>query len=241
MSDICAALLASPFDDEGSDVAYGDELRSVKDRNLLYMRGPEGFVDVTDEWGASLPAWTWNARFADLDNDGWQDLYLAQGTRLRPNSSSAIYYRNERGDGFTDATSSSGLEDHNPTGASLSLDFDLDGDLDVLTSPFLLTPVLWRNDAPTGRGFEIALEDRRSDNRLGVGARIEIRASDGRVQAREIKASGGYISHDAPVARFGLGDWRSVASLMVRWPDGEMQELGRLRLGAGRYTVVRTE
>ena len=56
---------------------------------------------------------------------------------------------------------------------------------------------------------------------------------------REIKASGGNQSHDLLVARFGLGDWGSVASMTVRWPDGDKTDLmGPLK--PGRYRVVRT-
>jgi hypothetical protein len=57
---------------------------------------------------------------------------------------------------------------------------------------------------------------------------------------REIKASGGYGSHDMPIARFGLGDWDRVASITVVWPGGERQVLRGLSLRGGRYTVTRS-
>ena len=66
-----------------------------------------------------------------------------------------------------------------------------------------------------------------------------MRAADGRRQMREIKASGGNQSHDLLVARFGLGDWGSVASMTVRWPDGDKTDLAG-PLKPGRYRVVRT-
>ena len=118
-------------------------------------------------------------------------------------------------------------------------DFDLDGDLDIITHPFQLTPVLWRNDAPKGAGFEVALDDRRSHNRYGIGARVEIRSPDGRRQVREIKGSGGYASYDAPAAFFGLGDWPGVASIKVLWPDGESSVVEGAAFGSARYTLVR--
>src|SRR5204863_9503122 len=118
-------------------------------------------------------------------------------------------------------------------------DYDLDGDLDIITSPFALAPAVWRNDAPAGAGFEVRLDDRRTANRFGVGARVEILAPDGRRQMRDVKASGGNQSHDLLVARFGLGDWGSVASMAVCWPDGETSELAG-PLKPGRYRLVRT-
>ena len=239
LHDVCGTIALSELDNEQSDVTYADELPSVKHTNLLYAPDGKGFRDATEQWHAGFGGWTWNARFADLDNDTFQDLYIAQGSRLRPGSVSATFYRNQRGTTFTDETKSFGLEDHVPTGSYIYVDFDGDGDLDIITHPFQLTPVVWRNDAPKGPGFQLALDDRRSANRYGVGARIEIHAPDGKLQVREIKGSGGYASFDAPVAFFGLGDWPSVASIKVAWPGGDASVLDGLALTSGRYTLTR--
>ena len=239
MRDICTAIEASPMDHERSDETHPGEMPQVKQTNLLYRAGDGGFEDVTSQWKAGLGGWTWNARFADLDNDGWQDLFITQGTRLRPNSPSAAYYRNKAGAGFEEIARASGLEDHNPTGAALFIDYDLDGDLDVITYPFLLTPVVWRNDRPAAAGLEIALDDRRTANRSAIGARVELRSADGAMQVREIRASGGYQSQNAPVAGFGLGQWPAVTRLRATWPDGTSSEFRELDLGGGRYTIVR--
>jgi hypothetical protein len=227
------------MDNEESDATYADEMPSVKHTNLLFAPEANGYKDITSAWHAGFGGWTWNAKFADLDNDTWQDLYVAQGSRLRPGSVSATFYRNQHGTTFTEETKKFGLEDHVPTGAYLYIDFDNDGDLDIITHPFQLTPVVWRNDAPKGPGFQLALDDRRSPNRNAIGARIEIRAPDGRLQVREIKGSGGYASSDVPVAFFGLGDWPSVASIRVRWPGGESSTVDGLALASGSYTLVR--
>ncbi|MBI4382087.1 MAG: VCBS repeat-containing protein [candidate division NC10 bacterium] len=239
MHDVCGTIALSEMDNEESEVTYADELPSVKHTNLLFTPEGKGFRDVTGDWHAAFGGWTWNAKFADLDNDTWQDLYVAQGSRLRPGSVSATFYHNRYGRTFEEATKRFGLEDHVPTGAYLYLDYDLDGDLDIITYPFQLTPVLWRNDSPKGPGFQLVLDDRRSPNRYGIGARIEIRAPDGRLQVREIKASGGYASFDAPLAFFGLGNWPAVASIKVVWPDGDSSALEGLALAGGRYTLVR--
>jgi hypothetical protein len=46
---------------------------------LLRNKGDGTFEDVTEKAGANPPGWFWGAAFADFDNDGWQDLYLANG------------------------------------------------------------------------------------------------------------------------------------------------------------------
>jgi hypothetical protein len=227
------------MDHEESDVTYADELPSLKHTNLLFAPGPAGFRDATSDWKVGFGGWTWNAKFADLDNDTWQDLYVAQGSRLRPGSVSATFYRNEQGKGFKEVTKALGLEDHVPTGSYLYIDYDGDGDLDIITHPFQLTPVVWRNDSPKGPGFQLALEDRRFPNHQAIGARVEIRAPDGRLQVREVKGSGGYASSDAPVAFFGLGNWPSVASIKVTWPNGDTSSLEKLTLTPGSYTLAR--
>jgi hypothetical protein len=240
MKDVCGTIALSPMDHETSDVTYADEIPSVKHTNLLYAPGGKTFRDVTSQWHAGFGGWSWNARFADLDNDGFQDLYVAQGSRLRPGSVSATFYRNDQGKTFKEETRRFGLEDHVPTGSYVYVDVDNDGDLDLITHPFQLTPVLWRNDAPRGSGLALSLDDRTSPNRRAVGARIEIRAPDGRLQTREIKGSGGYESFDPLQGFFGLGDWPSVQSIKVTWPDGSTSSLSGLKLTSGRYTLVRT-
>ena len=239
MKDVCGTIALSPMDHETSDVTYADEIPSLKHTNLLYAPGGKTFRDITTQWHAGFGGWSWNARFADLDNDGWQDLYVAQGSRLRPGSVSATFYRNDRGKGFKEETRRFGLEDHVPTGSYVYMDVDDDGDLDLITHPFQLTSVLWRNDAPRGKGLALSLEDRTSPNRGAVGARVEIRAPDGRLQVRDIKGSGGYESFNPPQGFFGLGDWPSVQSIRVTWPDGSSSALSGLTLTSGRYTLVR--
>lgn len=239
LHDVCATVALSEIDNDESDIVYADEIPSIKHDNLLYAPDGKGFRDVTAQWGAAFGGWTWNAKFADLDNDTWQDLYVAQGSRLRRDSVSAIFYHNQEGRTFREETKSFGFEDHVPTGAYLYLDYDRDGDLDVITGPFQLTPVVMRNDSPRGPGFEIELDDRRSANRYGIGARVEIRAPDGRLQVRDIKASGGYQSFDPPLAFFGLGNWPAVASIKVVWPDGDVLLVPNMTLSPGRYGLVR--
>ncbi len=238
MHDVCAAMAESPIDMNSSHKVLTDEIPSIGHTNILFHRDGNGYKDVTKQWNVGYGGWTWNAKFADLDNDGWQDLFIAQGTRLRLYNPSNVYYRNKSGTSFEERTKEAGLEDHMPTAASLFIDYDGDGSLDLITYPFQLTPVAWRNDGAKAPALEVRLEDQRTANTFAVGARVDVKAADGRRQMREIKASGGNQSHDLLVARFGLGDWGSVASMTVRWPDGETNELNG-PLKPGRYRLVR--
>jgi len=238
LRDVCDAMARSPMDYNQSHKVYTDELPSVAHHNLMFAADGKRWSDATDRWKAGYGGWSWNSRFADVDNDGFQDLFIVQGTRLRLYNPSNVLYRNQRGAKMEEVTRAAGLEDHLPTAASLFLDYDEDGDLDIVTYPFQLTPVLWRNEKPAGAGFEVRLDDQRTANRYGVGAKVQIHSADGRLQMREIKASGGHQSHDLLVARFGLGEWKEVTSVDVVWPDGNTSEItGAFQ--SGRYRLVR--
>ena len=70
------------------------------------------------------------------------------------------------------------------------------------------------------RSLAVSLNDGKG-NRSGIGAKVFIRMAGGTgQQMREIKASGGYMSFDAPVAHFGLGQTDHVEEIRVRWRDG---------------------
>ncbi len=206
----------------------------------MFASDGKRWSDTTDQWKAGYGGWSWNAKFADVDNDGWQDLFIVQGTRLRLYNPSNVLLPQPR------RTAAGGGDPRQRVSRTMcrrlrrcSSICNQDGDLDILTFPFQLTPVLWRNERPAGPGFEVRLDDQRTANRYGVGARVEIRSADGRLQVRDVKASGGHQSHDLLVARFGLGDWKGVSSIQVTWPDGESTELRADALGPGRYRVVR--
>ena len=127
------------------------------DTNLLYHNQGDGtFQDVSAASGIAKVTgrYPMTAAAADLDGDGWPDLYVAC------DSTSAIFYRNNRDGTFTDVALESGAgysEYGNPqAGMGLAVgDYDGDGRLDLLKTHFADDiPALYRN---LGRGqFEDA-------------------------------------------------------------------------------------
>ena len=165
---------------------------------------------------------------------------MAQGSRLRASSPYSPVYHNRGGAGFADVTQDWGLRDHRPVGAYLYLDYDLDGDLDILSYPFQLSPVLWENRAG-GESMVVTAIDATSANREAIGAGLIVHTEDGRSMARSLRASGGYQSHDRVRAHVGLGSSGRPASLEWRWPDGESTRLTAEGLLPGRYRMIRVE
>ncbi|RMD65044.1 MAG: hypothetical protein D6826_00995, partial [Alphaproteobacteria bacterium] len=169
--------------------------------NVLLDPAEDGkFVDRAVDLGIAVTGWSWNAKFADLDNDEWQDLYVANGMYPRAEQESNFFFRNQGGGTFVDRTEDSGLEDFRATGAYSYVDFDGDGDLDIISLPVQGAVRVFRNAAAGGNSLMVALRDERG-NRFGIGSKVIVRYADGiRAQIREIQAGGGFISFDAPVA-----------------------------------------
>ncbi len=216
-----------------------DELPQDGDRNVLLVQEADGhFTNRAAEMGVDIAGWTWNAKFADLDNDEWQDLYVVNGYYSLNLRESNMFFRNLAGRQFEDATVEAGLTDSLATGAYVYVDFDHDGDLDIVTLPFDGPVRVFRNRLARGQAIVIELRDG-IGNRFGVGSKILIHYSRDRHQIREIKASGGFLSFDPMVAHFGMGEHRRVDRIEIRWSTGEQTELrGPFPVGA-RYRITR--
>ena len=137
------------YDNDGFD----DLFVSYWGRNVLYRNNGDGtFTDVSDASGVSRVTgrYSMTAAAADLDGDGWIDIYVAT------DSTAAILYRNNRDGTFTDVALPSGAaynEMGSPqAGMGLALgDVDADGALDILKTHFADDiPALYRN---RGRGL----------------------------------------------------------------------------------------
>jgi enediyne biosynthesis protein E4 len=100
--------------------------RSVLYRNL----GNGKFQDVTDRAGVAHPTWPMGVCTADVDGDGWQDIYVTGFARN-------TYYHNN-GDGtFTDIADQAGVAGGRWSMGCGFADYDRDGDLDLFVSRYV--------------------------------------------------------------------------------------------------------
>ncbi|MGH0032349.1 MAG: FG-GAP-like repeat-containing protein [Myxococcota bacterium] len=214
-------------------------IRQLRNRNVLLVRGADGrYEDRAKALGVVRGGWSWTARFADVDNDQWQDLYIANGFYASKRRESNYFYRNRQGQGFDDETATSGLESYLTAGAYVYVDFDLDGDLDIVTATFDGPLWVYRNQTRDGHAVVFELADARG-NHFGVGSRVRIAYGDGLSQLRELKTGGGYVSSDAPRVHFGLGPHARVDEVEVRWPTGEATRLRGPFEAGHRYRIRR--
>ena len=223
-----------PVTQEDKNKSIPQILRS----NVLLERGSEDvFTDVAEAQKLDVGGWSWDTKFGDFDNDGWQDVYIVNGTWV-PNevSPSNLFFRNDGQGGFHEQSGPFGLEDYLMTATASQFDMDSDGDLDILTYPVNGPMVMFTNNNQTGYAITLRLRDFRG-NHYAVGALVEIETANG-TQSREVQLGGGFMSFDALDVHFGLGDIEDIQSVSVRWPDGITDEFGPLKSGA-IYTVTR--
>lgn len=185
-----------------------DTIPLARRRNVLLIRQSDGtMVDFAEKYKLDLSGWAWNAKFADLDNDGWQDVYVANGTWRRDNTiESNLFFRNIQGKIFA-PDNTVGLVDNLVVNSFVYIDIENDGDLDIISLPLNSQPKVFVNHY-AGKNSSVTFEVLdRDGNNFGVGSKVFISTnSTGQYdQMREIKASGGFHSFDMPRAHFGLG------------------------------------
>lgn len=195
-----------------------------RDGNYVYRSDGKGLVDInrdTPNAFAHPGGWTWNAKFADLDNDGWQDIFNADGAIRGNGFGFNVFMHNVDGKRFEQRQFSYGLADDFGIYSFTLADYDNDGDLDIIANSAVGPPRVFENRAAqNNHSLAVSVNDQRG-NRDGIGAKVFIRYAGGSgQQVREIKASGGYQSFDAPVAHFGLGAATRIEQIRVRWRDG---------------------
>ncbi len=222
-----------------------------QDTNTLYQNvGDMFFLEVTAEAGtgqASYPNVGWGTGFADLDNDGWLDLFVANGhvypsvddldvnTRYRQRKE---VYRN-LGDGTFEEIAEDMEGDvltAQPSRGAAFGDYDNDGDLDIITINMNQAPSLYRNEGGNRShwiGFRL---EGVSSNRDAIGARVEIDVA-GRTQVGEVRSGGSYLSHNDMRVHFGLGEAERVEAIRIRWPNGNTEALDGI--DADRYVTIR--
>ena len=220
------------FDNDGTwdlfQTSYQDQLTA------LYMNLAAGlFEDVTLRTNAGDGTFhqvNWGTGFIDFDNDGWRDLFIANGhihKHVEQFNKNAFYrvrnqvLRNLQGKRFVDvsAVAGSGLEPLESSRGAAFDDLDNDGDVDAVILNSCTKPTVIRN-VPPGRHHWVQFELRgRTSNRDGVGTRVTIEAG-GKRQAAEVISGRGYQSHFGSRLHFGLADADRIERLEIRWHGG---------------------
>jgi len=214
--------------------------------NLYRNLGRGMFADVTAEAGlaSNTQYVSWGCGFLDFDNDGWKDIFIANG-HVYPDIDNRgigqsfhqprLLYWNHGGKEFYDVSADAGpgiLARHSSRGIAVG-DLDNDGDVEIVVVNMHEGPSLLKNFGD--KGNSILIQAQTASRRDAIGARLNLTAG-GRTQIDEVRSGGYYISQGDFRVHFGLGN-ATKADLAVRWPDGKTETF--LGLSSGTWVTVR--
>jgi hypothetical protein len=181
----------------------------------------------------------WGMRLVDFDNDGWKDLFVAQGhvmdnvEQIDP----GLHYLEPpllamNGEGRFERADSGWPTPVAARGAAFG-DLNNDGWIDVVMTVLGGRPVVFKNKRGSAHWLTLSLRGTRS-NRDGFGARVRVNG-----QSQYATSAGSYLSASDKRVHFGLGTATS-ANVEVTWPSGVVQKLDHVP--ADRFmTVVEPE
>ncbi len=228
---------AADYDNDGwLDIVKGNFSDDTK--NLYHNNRDGTFTDVTYPAGLSGVGWlftTFGAKFLDYDNDGWKDIFLANGqvfpqidcyqTGISYAERNLLFHN--RGDGTFDEVglrSGPGLGIRKVSRGLAVADYDNDGDLEFVVTNMNDSPDLIRHARKNANHSILIKAVGTKSNRDGIGAEVRV-VSGGLVQYDEVRSGGSYLSSSDLRVHFGLGAARKIDRLEVRWPSGVKESI----------------
>lgn len=210
------------------------------------------FSNTANLAGVQATDWSWAALFADLDNDGWKDIYVSNGTRRevnnkdffnelekRPAQSDSLLeksleipsekvdnfvYRNKGDMTFERSNDQWGINYEGFSNGAVYVDLDNDGDLEIITNNIDDKASIFQNNN-TGKNNYLSISFKGPEkNKFGIGARVYLKSED-QSQMQELNLTRGFQSSVAPKLHFGTGTKVQIDELKVVWPDRKVQIL----------------
>ena len=214
-------------------------VNALANQKYKLFRNDKGtFEDVTDSIGlgaSTLSHSGWGAKWIDYDNDGWLDLFVAQGhvmdniqlteptlRYLEP----PLLLRNHQGR-FSNVSPQSGSIFTTPIAARGAAfgDLDNDGRVDVAINCNDGPAIILHNRVGNGNHWLILNLIGTSSNRDAIGSKIRLVTESGQQQTRFVSAAGSYLAASEKRAHFGVGSSKKIRLIEITWPSGIVQRL----------------
>ncbi len=212
----------------------------------VFEEGIPQFSNTSRLAGISSTDWSWGALFADLDNDGWKDVFISNGTRREVNNRDYFkelgkvsnqkdsllaktlempsekidnfVYRNKGDLTFERVNEDWGIEFKGFSNGAVYVDLDNDGALEIVTNNIDDYAAVFKNNNPNSNNFLNVQFNGPEKNKNGIGTRVYL--SDSRKnQMQELTLTRGFQSSVAPELHFGVGQTKTIEEVKVVWPD----------------------
>ncbi len=234
---------AKDFDNDGwVDIFYNNLMgqiwalfRNQRGRSFQYVSPATKILQMSGSRSG------WSNGFIDYNNDGWKDLFSANGDvdDLIPQARQQdTIFENQNGREFLDVTREMG-EDFLRVGfqrGSAFVDLNNDGFMDIVVTSLNQKPRILLNSADNGNHWLLLQLTGSKSNRDAIGAKIKVTTPSGRTLFNHVTVSVGFLSSSDRRVHFGLGNETKAASIVIRWPSGITQTL--TNIPADRILVV---
>jgi hypothetical protein len=233
------------YDNDGDEDLLVTNL--TKEGSTLYRNnGKALFTDASMEFNlaqSSLMFTGFGVAWFDYDNDGWLDLFAANGavTKLPalrghpfPFHQRNQLFHNEAGQGFKEilATNMPALQLSEVSRAAAFGDLDNDGDVDcVVTNNNGLARLLLNENATRNHWLQCKLVGKQ-DNHQALGATVIVQAKGQPALRRRVHTDGSYLSANDARVHFGLGKATTLETVLVEWPNGTRESFPNVKLDA---------
>jgi hypothetical protein len=259
-----ASVGADPFNIYQFKLEFGYHYqfpRNMLHLNNGFVNGQLSFSEIGQMAGIAATDWSWTPLFADFDNDGLKDLFIANGIVRRPNDLDYLKFtsnkqlqmnatdlelashmppgqvanyafKNKGQAQFEDVKAAWGLNQEGFTTAAAYADLDLDGDLDLITNNINAPAAIFVNQ-----------QDKKANNHYiglylqGEGANPFGIGSSVAIhttqgtQQYEVANARGFQSAVSPTLLVGLGEATQVDSVVIRWADGQQEVFTNIQTG----------
>jgi len=231
----------SDYDNDGRPDIVVTDLSNER-YHLFHNNGEGSFQDVTNPSG--MGGWTfafsgWSTHLFDYDNDGWKDLFVAQGhvmdtiEQTSPNMKylePPLLLKNESGHFVRVVPGAVFQKEWAGRGAAFG-DIDNDGDVDIVVSNVGQRAYVLRNDGGNSRKWLGIQTIGRKSNRDGIGCRVRVVSASGLAQYFTVNTAVGYLSASDKRLIAGLGSDPMAKLVEIRWPSGVVQRFENVKAG----------
>jgi hypothetical protein len=209
----------------------------VEQGTTLYRNlDKENFADVSVRAKLMKPTYpyvSWGTAFFDMDNDGWLDLFVANGHVYpqvdtipggTPYRQPMLLFRNHRDGTFDDVSEAlTSMPPQSRRGAAFG-DINNDGNVDIVVLNVGEPPSLLMNRTQSNNHRVLFKLLGTKSNKAAIGARVTVK-SGALVQIDEVRGGASYLSQNDLRLHFGLGTNEKINEASIRWPNGETEVL----------------